>query len=226
MEHPNFFTINLLKNLILSAPITFPAARKSEMLKRVDAYLADPLAPLEQIKETVINFGKELWPYRASYEKIYEQYGRKPEEEKIASFLSKELKEKYKKFLEDRGNIEKMKSDADWEIYFAPTEQAAMVEAELKAHDEIHADIQKMILGSSQAEYQALLEQYKNEERQIEERLGQLEKIAGRAPDFAEEIAGKVEAFKEGFGYLDRPVALADVQTEVDYYLGVAGIET
>lgn len=227
MSHPNFFTINLLKNLILTAPVTFSKARKEEMLSKVEQYIEDSGADLAAIEETMIRFGKEIWPYRESYVKIYEQYGRKPEEERIATFLSGELKIKYQKFLSDRGNIEKIETGSpSLESYFTPDEQAAMVEAELKAHDEVHGKIEKMILADKQEEYQILLEQYKNEARQIEELLLQLKKIALRAPLFVEEIALKIKTFEEGFGFLERPVSVTDVQSEIDYYLGVAGLET
>lgn len=227
MAHPNFFTINLLKNLILTAPITFPKARKAEMLAKADQYLSDFEVAIGTVAETMINFGKEIWPYRESYQKLYEQYGRKPEEERLAAFLSGGLKEKYQKFLADRGNIEKIKvGSPSLESYFSPDEQAAVVEAELKAHDEAHGQIEKMILTDKQEEYQTWLEQYKNEEHQITERLMELKKIAERAPVFADEIAEKIKTFEEGFGFLDHPVGMADVQSEIDYYLGVAGLET
>lgn len=227
MQHPNFFTINLLKNLILTAPVTFSKTRKEEMLNKAEEYLNDLNVEAANVSETMINFGKEIWPYRESYQKMYEQYGRKPEEERLAVFLSGNLKEKYKKFLIDRGNIEKIKTGTlNLESYFSPDEQAVVVEAELKAHDEIHGQIEKMILTEKQEEYQALLEQYRNEERQITERLAELKKIAERAPQFADEIAEKVKTFEEGFGFLDHPVNIADVQSEIDYYLGVAGLET
>ena len=227
MEHPHFFTINLLKNLILTAPITFPKSRKTEMLAKAEQYLSDVDVTLLAVQETMIHFGKEIWPYRESYQKMYEQYGRKPEEELIATFLSGGIKEKYQKFLTDRGNIEKIKSGSPTlESYFITDEQAAIVEAELKAHDEIHGKIEKMILTENQEEYYGLLEQYKNEERQIEDRLVELKKIAEHAPSFKDEILEKVKTFEEGFGFLERPVTLADIQGEVDYYLGVAGMET
>ncbi len=227
MDHPNFFTINLLKNLILTAPITFPKARKTEMLAQAEHYLADITVALTTIEETMNHFGKVIWPYRESYQKLYEQYGRKPEEERLAAFLSGSLKEKYQKFLSDRGNIEKIQIGAQsLESYFTPDEQAAVVEAELKAHDEVHGKIEKMILADSKEEYQTLLDACKNEARQIEERLAELKKIAERAPAFADEIALKIKTFEEGFAILERPVSITDVQSEVDYYLGVAGLET
>ena len=112
MEHPHFFTINLLKNLILTAPVTFPKARKEEMLKRADDFLANKEVALSDIETAAIAYGKEIRAYRESYEKMYELYGRRPEEEKVASFLSPDIKEKYQKFLADRGNIEKLRPGA------------------------------------------------------------------------------------------------------------------
>ena len=158
---------------------------------------------------------------------MYEQYGRKAEEERIAAFLSGALKEKYQKFLSDRGNIEKIQTNQQsLGSYFTPLEQAAVVEAELKAHDEVHGKIEKMISADKKEEYFTLLEQYKNEERQIEKCLAELKKIVERAPAFADEIAEKIKTFEEGFGFLERPVNIADIQSEIDYYLGVAGLET
>src|SRR3989338_5395624 len=154
MEHPHFFMINLLKNLILTAPITFPKSRKTEMLAKAEQYLSDVDVTLLAVQETMIHFGKEIWPYRESYQKMYEQYGRKPEEERLAAFLSGALKEKYQKFLSDRGNIEKIQTNQQsLGSYFTPLEQAAVVEAELKAHDEVHGKIEKMISADMKEEY-------------------------------------------------------------------------
>lgn len=226
MEHPNFFTINLLKNLILTAPVTFSKFRRDEMLKRADDFLENKNITLPEIEQTIVVYGKEIWAYRESYQKLYETYGRKPEEEKVASFLSSALKEKYQKFLADRGNIEKLTPGApNLETYFTPEEQAALVEAELKAHDEVHRNLEKLILGEKQEEYYQLLEKYKNEERQIEEKLKELLAIGEHSPKWKDEVTDKVKTFEDGFGYLERPVALADVQGEIDYYLGVLGLE-
>lgn len=226
MSHPHFFTINLLKNLIATAPMTFPKSRQEDMLKRADDFLNNPESALSDIEQTIISYGREIWPYRESYQKMYELYGRQPEEEKLASFLSGDLKNKYLKFLDDRGNIEKLTPGApSLENYFTSDEQAALVEAELKAHDAVHNTIEKLIIGEKQEEYYQLLEVYKNEERQIEEKLKELKAIGEHAPKWQTEIDEKVKAFEEGFGYLERPVALADVVGELEYYLGVVGLE-
>ncbi len=225
VTHPHKFTLNLLKNLIDSSPATFQRQRKNEMLEIYEQLLGDLTISNEDIESNIVLFGEEIWPYREAYEELYDEYGRDKEEKMLESSLPDYLKDKYKKFISEKGNIERIRGQAvSLDIYFTSLEQDELVKAELTVHDKIHGELGKLIVGEKQSEYFASLEKWKKKQEEIKEALKKLKAFAERSAKWRAEILDKVKVFEQGFGYLERPVTLMDVMGEIEYYEGVLGI--
>lgn len=225
VAHPHQFTLNLLRSLIEGAPAAFPRPRKNEMIATYERFLDDLIAPVEEIENIAVEFGKEIWPYREAYQELYDEYGRAREEALLREGLQEELRPKYEKFLAEKGNIERVRGQlASLDLYFTSDEQAEIVKAELVAHDKIHGELEKLVAGGKQEEYFSALEKWKKKQEQILEALTKLRGFATRSPKWGDEILAKVKTFEQGFGFLERPVGLMDVMGEIEYYEGILGI--
>lgn len=226
MANPHQFTLNLLRNLIEGAPKAFPLYRRNEMTDVYHKLSADQSAANEVIEQRVIEFGKEIWPYREAYLELYEEYGRGKEEKMLAAGLGEDLRPKYEKFIAEKGNIERLRGQAlSLDIYFTPDEQDEIIKAELRAHDKTHNELEKLIAGEKQEEYFGALEKRKKKQAEIEEALARLTVLAAVSEKWRAEILDKVKTFELGFGYLERPVTLLDVMGEIEYYEGIIGLE-
>lgn len=225
MTHPHQFTLNLLRSLIEATPIAFSKQRKNEMMATYDGLQKNLTTDVREIEERIIEFGKEIWPYREAYQELYELYGRAEEEEDLKKMLPEELRPKYEKFIAEKGNIEQVRGKAlDLELYFTPDERVEIVNAELSAHDKAHKELERSIAGENQEEYFASLEKFRKRQEEINEKLKELRALAEKSEKWKSEILEKVRTFEEGFGYLERPITLLDIKGEIEYYLGVLGV--
>lgn len=219
--HPHHFSLNLLKRLIDSAPKAFPEEKRQEMAAAYEALLANQQANQSEIEETMIAFGKEIWPYRKAFWQMHERYGHKKEETVVREKLSPELRSKFLAFVSGGGDLEDFRHGAVLEATFTSEEKFALGQAELEAHNQVDAEIEAMCQGEKQAEFQAMVQEYQTLRDKLIEKINILKGMAQQAPKWAAEMEEKARTFEEGFCLLEKSYNLEDIDGAVDYYQGV-----
>ena len=219
--HPHHFSLNILKALIDSAPKAFPAEKRTEMGKSYEALLANLQASQAEIEETMIAFGKEIWPYRKAFWKMHDIYGSKREGVIVKEKLSPELRSKFLEFVSGGGDLEDFRHGAVLEETFTPEEKFTLGQAELEAHDQVDAEIETMCQGEKQAEFQEMVNGFQAFRDKLIEKINILKGMAQQAPKWAGEIEEKARTFEEGFSLLEKSYNIEDIDGAVDYYQGV-----
>lgn len=183
----------------------------------------EPATPRNKIEDAIIVFGKEIWPYRKAFWHVHDE-ARIEEENYIRENLTPALREKYETFLRKGGRIEDIRKEAqleDLETFFTSDELAELVEAKMNAHDRVVAEVDSLCSGIQKEVCVNALGEYQEEQKKIEELIGQLKALSDNAPKWQAEILDKVRTFLAGWSGLEREVVADDVKGEIDYYLGV-----
>lgn len=223
MGHPYAATIQLLTFSVEKAPQFFSAERRAAMLAEIARLEADPKTPVDALEKKIVEFGREIWPYRRAFARIHDAEGRLREDRYLQEELeTRGLKETYLNFLAKGARIEDVRQGGqEFEIFFSPDERARVVEAKLAVHDRVSREIQAMCLGPKSGDCGTMIAQYQAEQREIDRRIAALAAMAERSEKWGPEIRGKVKVFEEGWSGVEHDVTREDVEGEIDYYRGV-----
>lgn len=219
--HPHHFSLNILKSLIDSVPKAFPAEKHAEMEKAYQVMLANLQISQAEIEETMIAFGKEIWPYRKAFWKMHDIYGGKKEGAVVKEKLSPALRSKFAEFVSGGGDLEDFRHGAVLEETFTPEEKFALGQAELEAHDQVDVEIETMCQGEKQTEFQGMVKDFQVFRDKLIEKINILKGMAQQSPKWAGEIEEKARTFEEGFCLLEKSYNIEDIDGAVDYYQGV-----
>ncbi len=190
------------------------------MQQRALALAADASIRLPEIEKTIIEFGKEIWPYRKAFDDLHDRYGRAKETAMMREKLDPETLSKMLEFVRDGGHLEDARNGALLEESFTPEEKFAIGQALLSAHEAVKEEIEKQCAGEKKAECETLVKYFQEAEQKFMDRVDTLRGMGEASPHWTADILEKVRAFEEGFGFLGREFTLDDVNAAIEYYRG------
>lgn len=220
MDHPYPFTIDLLRQVIGKAPVFFSGDRKKKMEMTLAHFESDTAASLVDIERAIVDFGREIWPYRKAFWSIHDTDG-KPKEER---YLKEELQKvgvlsRYDDFLKKGGRHEDLKNGSTrFETFFQPEEKAALVQARLNAHERLVAEIHDLCGGDRQNECTVYLGKYKQEQQELDGLIASFKTLAGKTKKWREEILNRAHVFETGWSGVERETTRTEVEAAIEYY--------
>lgn len=222
LEHPCQFTLNLLWQMAEKAPVTFPEEKREIIKKKCDAFLKDKKVACQKVEEALVEFGREIWPYRKAWEEMYEKYGRPKEAEYFEKNLPKELHERYFACKVKGGGhcLREYRMCGLMEKCFSPDEKFFLDQAVLSTLSKTKEEVNELVLGSKRDEYQKLFEKWSALQKVMAEKIEELKKMAKMHPKWQAEILEKVKTIEEGWSIVERDITLKDIEQVVDFYRG------
>lgn len=222
MLHPHIHSLKLLELAISAAPAFFPDERRSMMRAEYERLSVDTNSTLATIEERLVEFGREIWPYRRAFAELHDREGRQKEDVYLQEVLEKKgLKDKYLNFLAKGGRVEDIRQGGEFEVFFTPEERAVVSTAKIDAHDRVVAELNSRCRGSEAETCTTLVSRYRAEQQEVLGLLVQLSALATQSEKWGPEIHGKVAAFEQGWSGVERDVRAEEVRGEIDYYRGV-----
>lgn len=220
--HPHFYTLAILKHILNKTEHTlFPEARLEEMKKEYTQMTADAAVTQTQIEDTLIRFGKEIWPYQEGLEELYRRHGRVLEEQRVKEKLNPLLQTKYAQFLAAGGSLADFRQGAATETYFTPEEKFALGQAVLEAHATTLQEIASSCRADKQHECAEVIADHQQKLARMEKKIEALRALATSSEKWRSEIEDKIHTFEEAFGYLERTFHESDLDGAIDYYQGI-----
>ncbi len=232
VRHPYAYTLELLTLAIMRLPPTFSDARREEFKKRLTGFVSDQAVQYDDIRRTIVEIGKESWPYRKAYEEMYVRYGRASEESFLLENLDKGIREKYARFINEGGKINHIGSartaadlqqPSPFERYFSPEEKFAIEQALLVARDSARAEIDQLVTDKKKDEYAKLVKAYADKQRQMEEKIDELRHLSGVSKKWEAEISDRIRTLEEGWSVVEQGVDLPELERETEYWKGTLG---
>lgn len=232
VRHPYAYTLELLTLAIMRLPPTFSDARREAFKERLTTFVKDPSTGYDEIRKTIVEIGKESWPYRKAYEEMYVRYGRASEESFLLENLDRGVREKYAQFIHEGGKINHIgsaKTAADlqqpspFERYFTPEEKFAIEQALLVARDSARVEIDQLVTDKKKEEYERLVKSYAGRQRQMEEKIDELRHLSGVSKKWEGEISDRIRTLEEGWSVVEQGVDLPELERETEYWKGTLG---
>ncbi|MDP3244652.1 MAG: hypothetical protein Q8M83_03265 [bacterium] len=219
--HPHHFTLNLLKSVLDGAPKLFSLERREAMTKEYQALLANQQVGQTEIEEKIVEFGKEIWPYRLAFEKIHNRYGHGKEEEMALAALPPEMQNKFQAFVKDGGCLEDFRKGTVLEQTFTPEEKFILGQTVINIRHRVNVELKTACQKEKATEFNELLEENKKTLVRLNDKINILKGLAGQSPKWEAEIKERVRAFEESFSFIEKSYGEEDIDNAVDYYRGV-----
>lgn len=220
MEHPYPFTVDLLKQVIEKAPVFFPVRRKNEMMDVLQSCQKDIRTPLAHIEKAIVDFGREIWPYRKAFWSIHDTDGKPKEESYLREEAEKEnVLTKYESFLKKGGGHEDLKFGSKrFEDSFTAEEKTALVRARLNAHERLVGEIRELCGGDRVNECTIYFAKYKQEQMELDKLIFNFRALAERTKKYRDEIVNRAHVFESGWSGVERETTRTEVEAAIEYY--------
>lgn len=220
MEHPYPFTVDLLKQVIDKAPVFFPARKKREMLATFVKMQKNTKTRRQDIEQAIIDFGREIWPYRKSFWSIHDTDGRPREEQYLLAAAKKEgVDRTYASFVKKGGSYDDLRyGSARFEEFFQPEEKAALVRARMDAHEKVVREIHELCSGERVNQCTMYFARYRQEQVKIDTLIAAFRVLASKTKKWREEILHRAHVFETGWSGVERETTRTEVEAAIDYY--------
>lgn len=220
MEHPYPFTLDLLKQVIAKAPVFFPAHRKKAMEDVFEKFRSDMGASLTDIEKAIVDFGREIWPYRKAFWSIHDTDGKPKEEQYLREETKKEdILEKYEDFLQKGGQHEDLRAgSARFETFFTPEEKISLIRARMNAHERLVGEIKELCGGDRMNECTIYFSKYKEEQTELDSLIAEFKALAEKTKKWRDEIVNRAHVFESGWSGVERETTRTEVEAAIEYY--------
>ncbi len=227
MEHPYPFTVDLLKQVIAKAPVFFPAHRKKTMEDVCEKFKNDAGTSLADIEKAIVDFGREIWPYRKAFWSIHDTDGKPKEERYLREETKKEgILDKYEDFLKKGGQHEDVRAGSQrFEIFFTPDEKTSLIRARMNAHERLVGEIKDLCGGDRVNECTIYFAKYKEEQKELDSLIAEFRALADKTKKWRDEIVNRAHVFESGWSGVERETTRTEVEAAIEYYQSMRQVE-
>lgn len=220
MEHLHPFTLDLLQQVIAKAPVFFPAHRKKAMEATLAQLQQNTAASLIDIERAIVDFGREIWPYRKAFWSIHDTDGKPKEEHYLRNELTKEnVLPRYEEFLRKGGKHEDLKAGSQrFETFFTPEEKTMLIRARMNAHEQLVGEIKNLCGGDRVNECTIYFAKYKEEQAQLDALITTFKSFAEKTKKWRDEIMNRAQVFESGWSGVERETTRTEVEAAIEYY--------
>lgn len=193
-------TIAIFEQVYNSLPPLVPERTKEEMQHALEHLKNDCTITVDDVDDTLIVFGKQIWAYWQAFKEFFHIYEGKLGEKFLLGKLPRELKAHYLQFKEHGGNYKDVYSGSPMP-FFSVDERQVLAGALVQVDLDIRAHVIQAVLSTERKKYEDLIINFQTMLDDIEKRLGSLRQVADdeqEHPQLADEIRAQVRAFEFG----------------------------
>ena len=186
--------------------------------------MENPEATEGQIHQALVDIGKKEFPYRRAYEDMIGIASEAKLTQMVLEHVEPNVKERLEKILSDGVALEELVKSELFETQFSGDERYQVQDGIMDATDHIKEDLPKEI-EKRQAEYDALVEQWRTKLRELQAKIEELKTLATQDTKWKDEIIDKASTFEEGFSVVERDPDIVEITKEIEYWRGTLGEE-
>ncbi len=215
-------TLALFRRLYNNLPPLFPADLKKKMGDSLERLSVDESATLDDVEDTMIAFGYEVWPWNKAYQEFLDVAEHEVGEKFFLPKLPPETQDKFRDFKAYGGSLRDLHSGRPAE-YFESEERVRLCVALVELQYDLRRYLEQELKGVSQKKYLARVVAFEYLLDEIKVNLGHLRHLADNEqdhPTLANEIRAQVRAFEEGLCLLSPEMSHEAVCQSVDFFHG------
>ncbi|KKP59579.1 MAG: hypothetical protein UR53_C0001G0079 [Candidatus Magasanikbacteria bacterium GW2011_GWC2_34_16] len=215
-------TIKLFRYLYDHLPPLFPTEEVEKMKHALEHLEQDQTMTVEEIEDTMINFGYLVWPWNQAYKEFLALAENEIGEHSLLPRLSKSTQEKYQDFKTYGGTLRDLHSGRPAD-YFIPEERGELCSALVEMQKDLRDFVNRKVMGVEKDKY---LERVASFAEMLAEIRGRLDDMRGLAdkeqdhPNLAAEIRTRVRSFEFGLCLLGPELNYEAVCQSVDFFHG------
>lgn len=213
-------TIAIFEKIYNNLPPLVPDEIKQEMEHALDHLRNDFDLSMEEVEDTMIVFGKKVWPYWKAFGEFLDAFEGKLGEKFLLGRVSMPLKTKYKQFKEHGGDYFAVYS-GDPSSFFTAEERQALSIALVEVDQDVRNHAVQSVLSSDRRKYEDLVVDFQNILDDILKRLESLRMVADdeqEHPQLAEEMRAQIRSFEFGLCLLGPHTKSEDVCNAKNYF--------
>lgn len=197
-------TIDIFSRLFNSAELVIPPKLRSDMEKALESLRNDLSLSLEEVEDTVILFGKKVWPYRKAFNEFIAAQEARSGEKILLAKLSRPLRKQYLAFKEQGGSLRDLHTGTNV-TFFSTEERLSLCATFIEMKNEIRSMTLQAIKSTEKAEFERRVSKFEEIFGCIEEEMEHLSNMADEEqeyPHLATEIRSQIRGFEFGFSLL------------------------
>lgn len=201
MHHPVVkHTIDIFERILNDLPPLVPKDVSDDMEHALEQIKLNVDLTLLEVEDTMIVFGKAIWPYRRAFDEFVSTCEGKLGEQFLSARLTKSMKHRYKEFTAHGGEYRQLHSGALVD-FFTPEERQELTLVLITVRQELQKHTAQEVLSTRQHEYQDKIVEFQTILDDMEKRLDSLRLMADdeqEHPQLAAEIREHIRSFEYG----------------------------
>ena len=223
MHHPAVkHTINIFEKILNELPPLIPKEVISDMNHALEQVRLNFDLTLKELEDTMIVFGKQIWPYRRSFEEFVSTCEGRLGETFLLAKISTNLKKKYKDFLSYGGDYRDLHSGAPVD-FFTTKERIELGAILVEVKIDLRKHTSQEVLSTRRREYEEKVLEFQTILDDMEKRLDSLRVMADNEqehPQLAEEIRENIRSFEYGLTALGPHPDHDAICNATEYFIG------
>ncbi len=194
----------LFERLCRQIPPLVPDDLQKDLSNALEQVQENVSLTLEELEDTVVFFGKKLWPYREAFLEFYRVYEGHMGETFLMQKLNPHLKKRYRLFKEMGGTFRDF-HDGGLTDLFTAEDRMALCEILVDVNTELWNYTVQKVLSTDKAQYEERIGEFHTIFYGIEQKIKALEDMADNEqehPELAAEIREHIRGFEQGLSLL------------------------
>ncbi len=215
-------TLSIFKQLSDFVSPIVPEDIRKEMSQALEQIENDLSLPLEELEETMIVFGKKVWPYRKAYIELLTLQEGKVGEKFLEGKLSGKMKKKFHDFKKSGGTMRDLHTGRKID-FFDSKERAELCEVLVDLANELRSNTAQAINSTKQKKFVEKVLDFSDILEDLEHRLESLRIMADAEqehPQLASEIRDHVRAFELGMCALGPELSYEALCSASEHFTG------
>lgn len=216
------YTIAIFRHLYAFVCDALPGALRTEMEHALEHIEHETELSRSDIEETMIVFGKKVWPYRKALQEMIELHEGTMGDQIFRSALSRRMQKRFQEFLDHGGSLRDIHSGGAAH-FFSAEERVELNHALVDLHTHLRAYTIQRIRGIGADEFSARVADFANILSHLEQELDHIRAMADDAqehPLVAREMREHVRGFEHGLCFLGVEYTPEEVYTAKEHFAG------
>lgn len=223
MHHPAVkHTIAIFERIVVELPPLVPERTLNDMKEALEQVKLNFDLNIQELEDTMIVFGKQVWPYRRAFEEFVSLCEGRLGETFFLNRVSLGLKKKYQTFVTHGGEYRDLHSGSPVD-FFSSEERTELNHILVDVRDELRSHTRQEILSTRRKEYEKKILEFQSILDDMEKRLSSLRLMADdeqEHPQLAAEIREHIRGFEYGLTALGPHPDEAAVCRADEYFEG------
>jgi len=216
------YTTQIFRQLYTFVAPVLPTELEEEMRHALEHIENDAELSRADIEDTMIIFGKRVWPYRKALQEVIGLHEGKVGEKFFRAALSRKMQKKFDQFVAQGGTVQDIHTGAP-ASFFTLEERIELNHALVDMNTHLKTYAIQAVKGTGHKEFQASVQEFTSLLDNLENQLSDIRVMADDAqehPMIAREMREHIRGFEQGLVLLGQEYSQEEMEKAGDHFHG------